>query len=56
MIKQFSLGNESFKVEDKPCISYKKDQLVAMAMSKGIEVNNTDTIKILCEKLKLKND
>lgn len=54
MIKQFSLGNESFKVEDKPCISYKKEQLVAMAMSKGIEVNNTDTIKILCEKLKLK--
>ena len=53
MIKQFSFGNENFKVDDKPCISYKKNELVAMAMSKGIEVNNTDTIKTLCQKLKL---
>jgi len=53
MIKQFSFGNENFKVENKPCISYKKNELVAMAMSKGIEVSNTDTIKTLCEKLKL---
>lgn len=54
MIKQFSFGNESFKVENKPCISYKKNDLIAMAMSKGIEVSNTDTIKTICEKLKLK--
>src|SRR6056300_1888032 len=53
MIKQFSFGNENFKVDDKPCISYKKNELVAMAMSKGIEVSNTDTIKTLCQKLKL---
>ena len=53
MIKQFSFGNENFEVDDKPCISYKKNELVAMAMSKGIEVSNTDTIKTLCQKLKL---
>ena len=56
MIKQFSFGNENFKVENKPCISYKKNELVAMAMSKGIEVSNTDTIKTLCEKLKLNDN
>lgn len=54
MIKQFSFGNESFKVQNKPCISYKKNELIAIAMSNGIEVNNNDTIKTLCEKLKLK--
>lgn len=53
MIKQFSIGNENFKVGNKPCVSYKKDDLVSMAMTKGITVSNTDTIKTLCEKLKL---
>jgi hypothetical protein len=53
MIKQFSFGNENFKVGNKPCISYKKSELVSMATSKGISVSNTDTIKTLCEKLKL---
>jgi hypothetical protein len=53
MIKQFSIGNENFKVGNKPCVSYKKSDLVSMAMTKGISVTNTDTIKTLCEKLKL---
>ena len=53
MIKQFSFGNENFKVGNKPCISYKKSELVSMAMSKGIAVSSADTIKTLCEKLKL---
>jgi hypothetical protein len=34
-------------------VSYKKSELVSMAMAKGITVSNTDTIKTLCEKLKL---
>ena len=45
MIKQFSFGNENFKVGNKPCISYKKSELVSMAMSKGIAVTSADTIK-----------
>jgi len=53
MIKQFSIGDENFKVGSKPCVSYKKNELVSMAMAKGITVSNTDTIKTLCEKLKL---
>src|SRR5210317_1181945 len=53
MIKQFSFGNENFKVGSKPCISYKKSDLVSMAISKGISVSNSDTIKTLCGKLKL---
>ena len=54
MIKQFDLGNSNFKVGDKACVDYKKSDLVAMALEKGIEVDNSDTIKTLCEKLKIK--
>ena len=32
---------------------YKRDELVGMALSKGISVDDTDTIKSLCEKMKL---
>ena len=53
MIKQFDLGNTNFKVGAKPCVMYKRDELVGMALSKGISVDDTDTIKSLCEKMKL---
>ena len=56
MIKNIDLGNTSFKVGNKPCVSYKKEELIALAMNKGISVNDTDTIKVLCEKLKLKQN
>ena len=30
----------------------KKDQLITLAISRGISVNDKDTVKILCQKLK----
>lgn len=53
MIKQFDLGNTNFKVDGKPCVMYKRGELVGMALRKGISVDDTDTIKTLCEKMKL---
>lgn len=53
MIKNFNLGNTSYKVGQKPCVTYKKDELVAMALDRGISVTDSDTIKTLCEKMKL---
>ena len=54
MIKQFDLGNTNFKVGAKQnIVMYKRDELVGMALSKGISVDDTDTIKSLCEKMKL---
>ena len=53
MIKNLDLGNSTFKVKGKSCVSYKKDELVALALNKGVSVEDSDTVKTLCEKLKL---
>lgn len=53
MIKNLDLGNSTFKVNNKSCVSYKKDELIALALNKGVSVEDLDTVKTLCEKLKL---
>ena len=44
-------GTSNLKINGKLCRTLKKEQLVAMAISKGITVNDKDTVKILCNKL-----
>lgn len=53
MIKNLDLGNSTFKVKGKSCVSYKKEELIALALNKGVSVEDSDTVKTLCEKLKL---
>ena len=53
MIKNLDLGNSTFKVKGKSCVSYKKDELIALALNKGVSVEDSDTVKTLCQKLKL---
>ena len=50
-IKDHVFGN--FRVENKPCLSYTKAQLVPLAVAKGISVTDKDTVKTLCEKMKM---
>ena len=47
-------GTSNHKINGKLCRSMKKDQLVALALSKGITVNEQDTVKTLCDKLQNK--
>tara|TARA_B100001778_G_scaffold134136_1_gene110433 strand:+ start:2535 stop:4328 length:1794 start_codon:yes stop_codon:yes gene_type:complete len=47
-------GTSNLKIDDKLCRTMKKEQLVAIALSKGITVNDKDTVKILCQKLQNK--
>lgn len=49
-IKKHVFGN--FNVNNRPCLSYTKAQLMPMAVAKGIPVTDGDTVKTLCEKLK----
>jgi len=44
-------GTSNVKVNGKLCRTMKKEQLVALAISKGITVEDKDTVKILCDKL-----
>lgn len=53
MIKQFNIKNANMPINGRPCGTYKKQELIAIAMQKGIAVDNTDTVKTLCMKLKL---
>lgn len=47
-------GTSNLKVDGKLCRKMKKDQLVAMALSKGITIDDKDTVKMLCDKLQNK--
>ncbi len=47
-------GTSNLKIDGKLCRTMKKDQLVAMALSKGITIDDKDTIKMLCDKLQNK--
>src|SRR6056300_1079869 len=47
-------GTSIFKVNGKTCRTMKREQLVVLAISKGITVEDKDTVKILCEKLQNK--
>ena len=47
-------GNSQYKIDNKLCREMKKEQLIALAISKGISINDTDTVKILCQKLQNK--
>ena len=47
-------GTSNHKINGKLCRSMKRDQLVALALSKGISVNDGDTVKVLCDKLQNK--
>ena len=47
-------GTSNLKVNGKLCRTMKKDQLVAMALSKGITIDDKDTVKTLCHKLQNK--
>ena len=49
-IKKHVFGN--FKMNNKPCLSYTKAQLMPIAIAKGIPVTDKDTVKTICEKLK----
>ena len=44
-------GTSNLKIDGKLCRTMKKDQLVAMALSKGITIDDKDTVKMLCDKL-----
>src|SRR5210317_629049 len=44
----------TMKIDGKLCRKMKKDQLVAMALSKGITIDDKDTVKMLCDKLQNK--
>ena len=47
-------GTSNLKIDGKLCRTLKKDQLINIAISKGITVNDKDTVKILCDKLQNK--
>jgi len=47
-------GSSNFKVNGALCRTLKKEQLVAVAISKGIPVEDKDTVKTLCDKLQNK--
>jgi TusA-related sulfurtransferase len=47
-------GTSNHKINGKLCRSMKKEQLITLALSKGIPVNDGDTIKVLCDKLQNK--
>ncbi|ADQ91781.1 hypothetical protein BpV1_154c [Bathycoccus sp. RCC1105 virus BpV1] len=47
-------GASNLKIDGKLCRTMKKDQLVAMALSKGITIDDKDTVKTLCQKLQNK--
>jgi hypothetical protein len=47
-------GTSNLKIDGKLCRKMKKDQLVAMALSKGITIDDKDTVKTLCQKLQNK--
>src|SRR6056300_698264 len=47
-------GTSNLKIDGKLCRKMKKDQLVAMALSKGITIDDKDTVKMLCDKLQNK--
>jgi hypothetical protein len=47
-------GTSNLKVDGKLCRTMKKDQLIAMALSKGITIDDKDTVKTLCQKLQNK--
>jgi len=51
VLDKIEKGNSNYKIDDKLCRELKKDQLVSLAISKGITVEDTDTVKILCQKL-----
>jgi hypothetical protein len=41
----------SFKIGSKPCLAHKKEELVQLAIARGIPVSETDTVKTICGKL-----
>lgn len=45
-------GNSDYKINDKLCKDMKKEQLITIAISRGISIDDKDTVKILCQKLK----
>ena len=47
-------GNSTYKINGKLCREMKKEQLVTLAISRGIPVNDTDTVKSLCAKIENK--
>ena len=47
-------GTSNLKIDGTLCRTMKKDQLVAMALSKGITIDDKDTVKMLCDKLQNK--
>ena len=49
-------GTSNLKIDGKLCRTMKKDQLVAMALSKGITIDDRDTVKMLCDKLQNKQN
>ncbi len=47
-------GTSNLKIDGKMCRTMKKEQLVAISLSKGITVEDKDTVKTLCQKLQNK--
>ncbi len=47
-------GTSNLKIDGKLCRTMKKEQLVAISLSKGITVEDKDTVKTLCQKLQNK--
>ena len=50
-IKDKTFG--TFKVNNIPCKAYTKDKLTAIAVARGVNISDTDTVNTLCDKLKI---
>lgn len=50
-IKDRAFG--TFKVGNKPCRAYKKEELVQIAIARGVSVVDGDTVDTLCKKLQI---
>lgn len=50
-IKDKTFG--TFKVNNIPCKAYTKDKLAAIAVTRGVNISDTDTVNTLCDKLQI---
>ena len=42
-----------FTIKNKPCMAYTKEQLMPIAITKGVPISDTDTVETICKKLNI---
>jgi len=42
-----------FTIKNKPCTSYTKEQLIPIAITKGVPISDSDTVETICKKLSI---